>query len=260
MANNKNMRYGSKEVANVTFYNVATGRPVIFFDTLKVSTIENEAETAEARGGQGNNKLMDWSYGRTASLTMQDALLSDNSLALLSGNEVKTSGIKIVEREELMADEDGMVTLSNIPSDVTKVYAYEVNEFGLMGAEIVEPLVTVTPAVGEVAGFATVDVGVDRAIVFYEYANTVEGTTQVSFTGKAFPDTYRVVGDTFVRGEDGINYRQQFVIQKAKLSPSFSLTMDVENVSTFDFNLEVLVDTKNPEFKLYDIVRLGKEA
>lgn len=258
--NNKNMRYGSKEVANVTFYNVLTGKPEIFFDTLKVSTIENEAETAEARGGQGNNKLMDWSYGRTASLTMQDALLSDNSLAMLSGNAVKTTGIKIVQREEL-AVEDGSVTLSQTPIDPAKVYAYEVNEHGVMGAELAvavvgkEATLTTKPATGVGVAFNG-----ENAIVFYEYTSTVDGTTQVSFTGKAFPATYRVVGDTFVRGEDGINYRQQFVIQKAKLSPSFSLTMDVENVSTFDFNLEVLVDTKNPEFKLYDIVRLGKEA
>lgn len=251
MNNEKNMRYGSKEVANVTFYNVVSGEPEIFFDTLKVSTIENEAETAEARGGQGNNKLMDWSYGRTATLTMQDALLSDNSLAMLSGNAVKTTGIKIVQREELDVVA-GAFTLTQTPVVGSAIHVYEVNEHGVMGKKVVP---TMTATKGTLTGSTA-----KRVIAFYEYLNTTVGATQVSFTGKAFPATYRVVGDTFVRGEDGINYRQQFVIQKAKLSPAFSLTMDVENVSTFDFNLEVLVDTKNPEFKLYDIIRLGKEV
>lgn len=247
-----NMRYGIKEVANVIFFDAKTGKPEIFFDTLKVSSIENEAETAEARGGQGNNKLMAWDYGRTASLTMQDALLSDQSLAMLAGNAVKTADVKVVQREELIAVA-GKLTLSKAPvGGASKVFIYEVNANGQMGAEVA-PTATITGSA------VTLPVGAKqdgKFIVFYEYV-AEEGATQVSFTGKAFPSTYRVVGDTFVRGEDGRNYRMQFVIQKAKLSPTFSLTMDVENVSTFDFNLEVLVDTSNKEFKLYDIIRLG---
>jgi len=89
------LQYGLKEVANVIFFNIETNKPEIFFDTLKVSTIENESESAEARGGQGNNKLMTWDYGRTANLTLQDALLSDNSLAMLAGTAVEEAGAKI---------------------------------------------------------------------------------------------------------------------------------------------------------------------
>ena len=55
-------RYGIKEVADVTFYEITAdgkpGKPVLFLDTLKVSTIEQTAETAEARGGKGNPVLI----------------------------------------------------------------------------------------------------------------------------------------------------------------------------------------------------------
>ena len=48
-------RYGIKEVADVTFYKLdETGKPtypVLYLDTLKVSTIETTAESTEARGG-----------------------------------------------------------------------------------------------------------------------------------------------------------------------------------------------------------------
>ena len=48
-------RYGIKEVADVTFYKLdANGKPaypVLYLDTLKVSTIETTAESTEARGG-----------------------------------------------------------------------------------------------------------------------------------------------------------------------------------------------------------------
>ena len=57
-------RYGIKEVADVTFYEInqdgTPGKPVLFLDTLKVSTIEQTAETADARGGKGNPKLITW--------------------------------------------------------------------------------------------------------------------------------------------------------------------------------------------------------
>ena len=45
-------RYGIKEVADVTFYDLDNNgkpkNPVLYLDTLKVSTIEQTAEEAEA--------------------------------------------------------------------------------------------------------------------------------------------------------------------------------------------------------------------
>ena len=50
-------RYGIKEVADVTFYNInndgTPGAPVLYLDTLKVSTIEQTADNTSARGGKG---------------------------------------------------------------------------------------------------------------------------------------------------------------------------------------------------------------
>lgn len=57
-------RYGIKEVADVTFYEIdnngAPSNPVLYLDTLKVSTIEQTAEQTEARGGKGNPPLIIW--------------------------------------------------------------------------------------------------------------------------------------------------------------------------------------------------------
>ena len=59
-------KYGIKEVANVQFEalaaepksNVKEGDIVLFLDSLKVSTIEQTAETADARGGWGRLGLL----------------------------------------------------------------------------------------------------------------------------------------------------------------------------------------------------------
>ena len=249
-----NKRYGLKEVANVIFFDIVTNKPAIFFDTLKVSTIENESESAEARGGQGNNRLMVWDFGRTASLTMQDALLSDVSLAMLAGTAIKTTGLKAVGRETLPFLTDGAglkLSVAEIPVNVGSITVYKV-ENGIMTDEITGFTLTskdvkfATAPVGQVAG--------NLAMVFYEYAVVGTDVSQVTFSGNAFPATYKVVGDTIVRDENGVNRKMQFIIPRAKLQSNFSLAMDVENVATFDFNLEVLTEAGTG--KLYDIIRL----
>lgn len=91
-------RFGVKEVADVRFYDITEGAdasaaaayaavkgktPVIEFDTLKVSNIESTAESSDARGGKGNAALISWDYGREVTLTIEDALMSMECLALL---------------------------------------------------------------------------------------------------------------------------------------------------------------------------------
>lgn len=50
-------RYGIKEVCDFTFYKIekdgSRGAPVLYLDTLKVSTTEQTAENTSARGGKG---------------------------------------------------------------------------------------------------------------------------------------------------------------------------------------------------------------
>lgn len=63
-------RFGIREVANVvfraktkqklgnkTFYR---DEPVLYFDTLKTSSLEGAATTVYAQGGRGNPRLIGW--------------------------------------------------------------------------------------------------------------------------------------------------------------------------------------------------------
>lgn len=244
-----NLRYGLKEVANVIFFDVISNKPVIFFDTLKVSSIENESDSAEAKGGQGNGRILSWDFGRKASLKITDALLSDSSLAMLAGKTVQTTDITAVGREVLVASGTApniKVTLQQTPN-ANSVTVFKVAN-GLMDTEVT----TFTVATKDVTFSAGVVAG-DSVMVFYTYTPT-GSATQVTFSANAFPATYKVVGDTIMRGEDGLDHKMQFIIPKAKLQSSFNLTMDAENVSTFDFNLDVLTEAGTQ--RLYDIIRL----
>lgn len=244
-----NMQYGIHEVANVIFFDIATNKPVLFFDTLKVSTIENESESAEARGGQGNGRLLSWDFARKATLKMQDALLSDQSIAMLAGNAVQTTNIQAVERETLTATGTSpvKVTLKETPVANT-VTVYKVAN-GLWDQEVT----TFTTNGKDIEFSAGVNAG-DQVAVIYEYMVTSPNAVQITFSADKFPSTYRVVGDTIVRGRDGVDRKMQFIIPRAKLKSNFNLTLDAENVATFDFELDVLVEAGTN--KLYDIIRL----
>jgi hypothetical protein len=81
--------FGIKEVADVEFTSLSGGK-TLKFDTLKVSNLEFTSEEAFARGGKGNPKLITWDYNREATLTLQDALLSMDTLAMIFGDENAT--------------------------------------------------------------------------------------------------------------------------------------------------------------------------
>ena len=69
-------QYGLKEVANVTFYDIKTNMPVLFLDTLKVSTIEQTADNTDARGGWGNPALITWDYNKEVNVTLIEDVIS----------------------------------------------------------------------------------------------------------------------------------------------------------------------------------------
>ena len=70
------------KVGNKIFY---ANEPVIYFDTLKTSSMEGTATTVYAQGGRGNTRLVAWEGERTVTFTMEDALISPEGFMILSG-------------------------------------------------------------------------------------------------------------------------------------------------------------------------------
>lgn len=69
-------------IGNKKFY---ANEPVIYFDTLKTSSMEGAATTVYAQGGRGNSRLVAWEGERTVTFTMEDALISPEGFMILSG-------------------------------------------------------------------------------------------------------------------------------------------------------------------------------
>ena len=122
------------KVGNKIFYK---GEPVIYFDSLKTSTLEGAATTVYAQGGRGNARLMSWDGERTVTFTMEDALISPEGLAILTGagliqagekdanNKPITVKVHCTEKVEIpevtkvaVKDEDGQDTEETVDSYV----------------------------------------------------------------------------------------------------------------------------------------------
>ena len=89
------MKFGVREICDVVLKAKATtvignkkfyaNEPVIYFDTLKTSSMEGAATTVYAQGGRGNSRLVAWEGERTVTFTMEDALISPEGFMILSG-------------------------------------------------------------------------------------------------------------------------------------------------------------------------------
>ena len=87
----------AQKVGNKLFYK---NEPVIYFDTLKTSTMEGAATTVYAQGGRGNSRLVAWEGERTITFTMEDALISPAGFMILSGAGLISAGEKDVYGNE----------------------------------------------------------------------------------------------------------------------------------------------------------------
>ena len=72
----------AQKIGNKVFYK---NEPVIYFDSLKTSSMEGAATTVYAQGGRGNARLIAWEGERTVTFTMEDALISPMGFSILTG-------------------------------------------------------------------------------------------------------------------------------------------------------------------------------
>lgn len=203
--------YGIKEVADVVFYDTATGAPVIYFDTLKVSTIEQTGEQSTANGGKGNAPLIVWDYGKNITLTLEDALFSMKSMAIMFGGRI--SKTKNVTKARKFTAIDGTTKPAWAPADA--VYTDQLGK-------VVEEF----------------EKGQEYIVTWMQMADT----EVITINAESFPGTYKVVGDTYARDrQTGKDEFFQFVIPMAKLNSENTLTMQAEgDPSTFSMTLQVL--------------------
>ena len=261
-------RYGIKEVADVVFYELdskgAPSAPVLYLDTLKVSTIEQSAEVVDATGGKGNVKLISWDTNKEVTATFEDALFSVKSLAIMFGGEVKdnkgnqevlkTLSRDKIEEAKITADADAWAfTLSG---NTYKILKSKATYFKYVDAEV-QPT-----TVNDEEGFDFITFDLLDAVTATGGATGMEGLT-IKIDASTFGGTYYITGDTYARDyQSGKDEFLQFIIPKGKVSSEdLSLTMEADgDPATFSMNVNVLRAADGTMFKLVKYTFEGAET
>ena len=248
-------RYGIKEVADMTFYHIgSTGMPeypVLYLDTLKVSTIEQTAEQGEARGGKGNPPLIIWDYGKEITVTLEDALFSAKSMAIMFGNgQVKTYG---GEKAYIMKTEQFTATATTLPTEASSASGWSNVFTGPDGKNYKK----VNPKFYDAEGKNVADALIVGERYFCSYDLKATGAV-IEISANSFPGTYYAVGDTYARSEvTGEDEFFQFIIPKAKVQSENTITLEAEgDPSVFNMSLRVMRPADGVMMKLvkYNLV------
>lgn len=240
----------------MTFYHIgSTGMPeypVLYLDTLKVSTIEQTAEQAEARGGKGNPPLIIWDYGKEITVTLEDALFSAKSMAIMFGNgQVKTYGGEV--GDYIMKTEQFTATGTEMPAAESPKSGWS-NIFTGPDGKTYKKL---NPKFYDAEGKNVADALKVGERYFCSYDLKATGAV-IEISANSFPGTYYAVGDTYARSEvTGEDEFFQFIIPKAKVQSENTITLEAEgDPSVFNMSLRVMRPADGAMMKLvkYNLV------
>ena len=229
-------KFGIVTVVNATFYEVDGENPLISFDTLKMSNITSEGQQKEIRGGQGAELLLQYDFGRTATIEITDALVSMGSLEyLFGGNLTATSTFEALRRVE------GVVTTADTIPEPEDWVEDSYNVAVITLADGTKQKVVGVLTGGDYAWVAfsagTLPVGSKYVLWYKETFTTGENNREMILKATDFPPTVRFVGETIVLDADkGAKVAFQIEIPKLKLNANFTLSLDAEgDPSVFDF-------------------------
>ena len=268
----------AQKVGNKIFYK---NEPVIYFDTLKTSTMEGAATTVYAQGGRGNSRLVAWEGERTLTFTMEDALISAAGFMILSGAGLIESGgadevsIKIHTTQTAIATYDAETNkltaeLKEVPyydaaTGEDYIYVMIMNDNGEIVSEPyiatgTEDSKTITVAhISEgsraeyTPDFSTTSTGLDKefsteykeVVVFVDYyvEHTKAGVQQIEITPDKFGGNYYLEASTLFKTEDGVDLPAEIIIPNCKIQSNFTFTMaSTGDPSTFTFTMDAFPD------------------
>ena len=254
----------NQKVGNKIFYK---NEPVIYFDTLKTSSMEGAATTVYAQGGRGNSRLMAWEGERTVTFTMEDALISPAGFMILSGagliDATETEPIMVhtteqVANAKLNETGDVVITLSEEPhfsanEDFIYVMVMHNGEVdsepyipaSKNGKEIVlqESFASGTRKNDLTDIKAELTAGMDVVFLVDYYVQRTGGVSEITITPDKFGGYYYLEASTLFRNTDGVDMPAEFVIPNCKIQSNFSFTMASSgDPSTFTFTIDAFPD------------------
>ena len=258
------MKFGSREICNVVFRAKAAtrignqtfvkGQPVLYIDSAKTSTVEGAATTVYAQGGRGNTRLIAWEGEKTLTFTVEDALLSPISFAMLSGAGLfkgkdgeETVHVHMTTYAQVDNAEIDLTDALGVNDKICKtapIYVMKTETDGSITGELVPVKLDdsgkkLVPQEG-----VSFDKSVIGTTVMVDYYILKSGTTvsELIIDAENFAGYYYVEADTlFKRQGDGANMPANLTLPNVKIQSNFTFSMAATgDPSTFTFTMDAM--------------------
>lgn len=259
---------GVRDIVDVTIYNIVTGTPVLFLESLKTSSTETKADIVFSRGGRNNPRRIAWNSSKDIDFKAQDCHISPEQLSLLYGTTtVKGSTLNYSQISEgfYLNSSSPVFTLRATPVSSTP---YPTQVFGTInnnGRDIDTAAAFTSNATPTTNHYKittnSIQFGGDYSstpayVVVNYYRQHTSGTKRITITSDTFPATYKITGWTLWRSEaDGLDYPAMITIPKAKLDSNFTIEQAAEGEpAVFDMNFMVLKPSTSSTMYIMDIM------
>lgn len=256
------MKFGVRECADIAFkaksavkigsHVFKAGEPVLYLDTAKTSTIETSATTVYATGGRGNARLLAWEGEKVLTFTVEDALISDVGLAVLTGADLiyangTTQTVKQHATQTILLNTENFKVATN-EITITGDAIYDKGDTYLMlldpNGEMSGVPVKATSVTGNKITVAADLFKVGDTVLVDYYIEHKTDAFQVDITPDKFAGYYYVEGSTLYRRQmDGVDLPAELIIPKVKIQSAITLTMASSgDPSTFTFTMDAFPD------------------
>lgn len=203
-------------VADVLFFNPVTDAYIGEGLALTNSTLTQEVQSIEQRGGYLNALLFDIKHSKTVTVELESATFKMEYLAFQTGTPIVSGLSGVYKFDECVSFKNGVGQTADTP--LGNVYVRMPN--GAVKA-ITPTGKSVDIGMGEFSGSLQ---------VVYQYNAQVD---QITIDTKTQPLTVKAVMRVHVLSQDGIEGYIQIIIPRLKFNGSISLTLTSDAVSTF---------------------------
>ena len=257
------MKFGVREICNVVFRakdtmkigsaTFAKGQPVLFMDSAKTSTLESAATSVYAQGGRGNTRLVTWEGEKTLTFTVEDALLSPISFAMLSGAGVVkgTAGgngkVHVHMTTTTTVGDSGKVDLTSAlgaTDTICKTAPIFIMEVEKDDGSLTGKIFTATIDTNAKSLIITEDVPAAATPIMVDYyvLKDAAKVTELQIDAEKFAGYFYVEADTLFRAQkDGKDYPANITLPNVKIQSNWTFTMaSTGDPSTFTFTMDAM--------------------
>ena len=250
--------YGIKDCANLSLFDLATGKPVLFSDYANVST--NEWTSERVYANSKGTRAIAWDYDKQGTLQVEMEVFDLKWLAITAGSDIVEGEADVAKREKLNVASNKLTVSGSPVEGSIQVVKLKADEIEHDGEALTEVPFSEGGAVtagqfmangNEITLDASTEDG-EAYAVYYVVKDS--GARTITISADKFPKAFRVVADALIREkESGKDEFIQIEYPNARPQGNFTVTMSATEATALSVTFD-LFPNKDKAIAEYKII------